>query len=152
VIAAANPDLRLLPGMTASLTLETARVSSVVKLPTAALRFRPTSAMFRAFGQPLPQGRVSTATAVAGPGAASASRPVEAVASGARSHAMIDEFFQPLAPIRTRAEAWTMKNGKLSAAPLEVGGSDGTWTELLSGDVHPGDELITGITVAPATR
>ena len=41
VISAANPDLRLLPGMTANVRITTDQRDSVLKLPNAALRFRP---------------------------------------------------------------------------------------------------------------
>ena len=41
VIDVANPDLRLKPGMTANVTFTTAEVASVLRLPNAALRFRP---------------------------------------------------------------------------------------------------------------
>lgn len=42
VISAANPDLQLLPGMTANVRITTDQRDSVLKLPNAALRFRPT--------------------------------------------------------------------------------------------------------------
>jgi HlyD family secretion protein len=41
VIAVGNPDLRLKPGMTANVTIETARRDGVLRVPNAALRFRP---------------------------------------------------------------------------------------------------------------
>jgi HlyD family secretion protein len=41
VIAAENPELKLFPGMTANVTICTARQDSVLKVPNAALRFRP---------------------------------------------------------------------------------------------------------------
>jgi len=41
VISAANPDLALLPGMTANVRVTVDSRSSVLKLPNAALRFRP---------------------------------------------------------------------------------------------------------------
>jgi len=41
VISAANPDLQLLPGMTANVRITTDTRDSVLKLPNAALRFRP---------------------------------------------------------------------------------------------------------------
>ncbi|MGH8616827.1 MAG: efflux RND transporter periplasmic adaptor subunit [Burkholderiales bacterium] len=44
VVSTANPDLRLLPGMTANVRIITARRESVLKVPNAALRFRPPSA------------------------------------------------------------------------------------------------------------
>ena len=42
IITAPNPELKLLPGMTASLTVETARRDDVLRMPAAALRLRPT--------------------------------------------------------------------------------------------------------------
>jgi HlyD family secretion protein len=41
VIAVANPDLKLRPGMTANASIITAQRSGVLKIPNAALRFRP---------------------------------------------------------------------------------------------------------------
>jgi HlyD family secretion protein len=42
VISAANPDLTLLPGMTANVRIITAQKDKALKVPNAALRFRPT--------------------------------------------------------------------------------------------------------------
>lgn len=55
VIDAPNPDLLLKPGMTATIDLETARRDNVLRIPNAALRFRPTDDMFSALGHPRPQ-------------------------------------------------------------------------------------------------
>ena len=41
VIAVDNPDMKLFPGMTANVRLVTDRLSGVLKVPSAALRFRP---------------------------------------------------------------------------------------------------------------
>ena len=41
VIEVANPELKLFPGMTANVTILTQRSENVLKLPNAALRFRP---------------------------------------------------------------------------------------------------------------
>ncbi len=58
VIDVPNPELRLKPGMTATVSIEIARKADVLRVPNAALRFRPTADMFTAFGQtPPPAGR-----------------------------------------------------------------------------------------------
>jgi HlyD family secretion protein len=44
VIDVPNPGLKLKPGMTAAVTIETARADDVVKVPNAALRFKPADA------------------------------------------------------------------------------------------------------------
>jgi multidrug resistance efflux pump len=41
VIAVDNPDMKLFPGMTANVRLVTERLSGAIKIPAAALRFRP---------------------------------------------------------------------------------------------------------------
>jgi HlyD family secretion protein len=51
VIDVANPELKLKPGMTANVTIEIARRSNVVRVPNAAIRFRPTPEIFAALGQ-----------------------------------------------------------------------------------------------------
>ena len=43
-----NPQLKLKPGMTATVSIEVARRNNVLRVPTAALRFRPTEMMFTA--------------------------------------------------------------------------------------------------------
>ena len=44
---APNPDLKLKPGMTANLNVEIARRDNVLRVPAAALRFRPTADLLR---------------------------------------------------------------------------------------------------------
>jgi HlyD family secretion protein len=51
IIAASNPDLRLKPGMTANVTVEVARRDHVLRVPAAALRFRPSDEVLAALGQ-----------------------------------------------------------------------------------------------------
>jgi HlyD family secretion protein len=41
IVSVENKDLKLLPGMTADVTIETMRKQNVLKIPAAALRFRP---------------------------------------------------------------------------------------------------------------
>ena len=69
VVDAPNPDLKLKPGMTATITLEIARRDNVPRIPNAALRFRPTPATFAALNQDVPAGLL------AGAGSGSSRRP-----------------------------------------------------------------------------
>lgn len=54
VVDVNNPDFRLKPGMTATLNVEVQRADDVIRVPAAALRFRPTSEMFELIKQPVP--------------------------------------------------------------------------------------------------
>jgi HlyD family secretion protein len=51
VIDVANPELKLKPGMTATVTIEVARRDDTLLVPAAALRFKPTPAMIAALGE-----------------------------------------------------------------------------------------------------
>ena len=71
VISAANPDLALLPGMTANVRITVDSRASALKVPNAALRFRPAGA------RPTPSraGRRARAQAGRRPGGAAVPRP-----------------------------------------------------------------------------
>ena len=55
VIDVPNPELKLKPGMTANVNVEIARRTDVMRVPNAALRFRPTPEMYTALGITPPQ-------------------------------------------------------------------------------------------------
>ncbi len=50
IISAPNPELKLKPGLTAHATIEVARRDGVLRVPAAALRFRPTEDLKRTLG------------------------------------------------------------------------------------------------------
>ena len=75
VIDAPNPELKLKPGMTATVTVEVARRENVTRIPNSALRFRPTPAMFAALGQPVPPELQVGRRAGAGGGPGGGARP-----------------------------------------------------------------------------
>jgi len=54
MIDVSNPELKLKPGMTATVTIEIARRDNVLRAPAAALRFRPTTEVLAALGQTSP--------------------------------------------------------------------------------------------------
>jgi HlyD family secretion protein len=93
VIDVPNPELKLKPGMTANVNVEIARRTDVVRIPNAALRFRPTNEIFAALGQTPPApgappgsggaGQGSTTSRGPLPGEGSAPEPVEGPAPAA---------------------------------------------------------------------
>src|SRR5947209_989490 len=54
IINVPNDDLKLKPGMTANLKVQIAKRTDVLRVPNAALRFRPTNDVFAALNQPVP--------------------------------------------------------------------------------------------------
>jgi HlyD family secretion protein len=149
VIDVANPDLKLRPGMTANITFIAAEKDNVLRVPNAAMRFRPTPEIFTAMGLPVPASvreAADRAKAGAGPGGAARSgggagtRPGGAGGPGAgggrgrpggRGDAPND-----------RRSVWLLRDGKPQTVSLRVGLSDGNLTELVEGDLKEGDALI----------
>lgn len=77
VIDVPNDQLKLKPGMTATVSIEIAKASNVLRIPNAALRFRPTNDIYAAIGQtpPEPGGRGGPGTRANARGTGSESRP-----------------------------------------------------------------------------
>ena len=47
---------------------------------------------------------------------------------------------------------WALRGGRPTAVPVDVGLEDDSFTEIVSGDLRPGDEVITAEQSPPATR
>jgi HlyD family secretion protein len=126
VVAVPNPDLKLFPGMTANVKILVERREQVLKIPNAALRFRPASPKGQA-------GQVSGDVAV---------RPAASAPAG-RGRA------GPGADQRAGATQtiWTLADGR-TPSPIQVrlGVTDGSYSELVQGDLAEGQEVIVGVT------
>jgi HlyD family secretion protein len=165
VIDVPNPQLKLKPGMTANVTIEVARRNDVVRLPSAATRFRPSPEVFAALGQPAPAeaqrggGTGSGRTAGARPPAvAPASNAVgtqgrvASVPSMTGGATTVDSLFGPLPTVETRGTVWVLVDKQLKPVRLRLGTSDGTNTEVLDGSALPvGAEVVTAVTLPAAS-
>ena len=121
VISAANPDLQLLPGMTANVRITTDRRASVLKLPNAALRFRPAgfSDQNAAGAAPAPSAAVDADT-----GQQLRARLVEVLKLDEQQQARLDplltELRQKLAAARNLPEADRAKAGERARSELRA--------------------------------
>jgi HlyD family secretion protein len=155
-----NPDLKLKPGMTANVSVEVAARDAVVRVPNAAIRFRPTADMFTAFGQTAPQIRAdqarpaseATPTAEAAPGEVLDGLLTQHDAGGAalKKATTIDALFGPLVVAETEGNVWVYQDHQLKPVRVRLGASDNQNTELVAGDLAPDAALVTGVTVAGA--
>jgi HlyD family secretion protein len=64
----------------------------------------------------------------------------------------IDALFAPLPTVETRGRTWLFVDGQLKPVNLRLGISDGSYTELLSGELQESMEVVTGVTGLTATR
>jgi HlyD family secretion protein len=64
----------------------------------------------------------------------------------------IDALFAPLPVVETRGRVWLFVNKELKPVNLRLGITDGTNTELVSGELQPGMEVVTGVVTNASTR
>jgi len=255
VIDVPNAQLKLKPGMTANVKVEIAKKSDALRVPNAALRFRPSTDVFAALNQQVPPEALNTGgrggrggqgrggnrgadTTTPAPGAPAAAPPAAAVPSAptpaapAQSNAgsgqptpsgssqggrggggrgfdparmmerfkgmspddqkafiarmkdrgqdtsafekempaaakapakgkvapatqsaqTIDALFAPLPSVESRGRAWLFMDHQLKPVNLRLGITDGTNTELLSGELQQNMEVVTGVTGLGPTR
>jgi HlyD family secretion protein len=158
VIDVPNGELLLKPGMTATVTVETANRENVLTVPNAALRFRPTAEMFAALGQAVPE--TTSRQRASGTGTASrsdhvrgATDPASHPASDAadwRDAKTIDAAFGPVPTPDAPARVWQYRDGRLVPVAIRTGLSDGTVTEVISGPLEEGSTVVTGVTLPGA--
>jgi HlyD family secretion protein len=127
VVSTANPDLKLKPNMTASLSFQIRASGDVLRIPNAALRFYPQRDQVRPEDHELLENR----TAAAG----------ETEETGNRSAADKAELRRK----RNRRHVWVQEGDLLRAVEVIIGISDSRNTEVVSGEVHEGDKVVTGI-------
>lgn len=136
VIDVENEDLRLRPGMTATTTIVWAEKDEALAIPNAAMRFKPPA-------------EVASAIASAAPAGPAASLSVTAASSGAPDPRARTRRpgggDKPDTPERT---LYVLRNGRPESVEIKTGLSDGTVTEVTSGDLKEGDLVIVEANVA----
>ncbi len=144
IVGAPNPDLKLLPGMTASLSFQVDERDNVIKLPNSALRFYPDAKYVRAEDLPILEGLASSQPTESEPSGDGESGDV--IAQSARERAEAQKK-------RSQRHVWVADGQKLRAVAVTVGLTDGRFSEVVSGELQPGQELVTGIQPkAPVVR
>jgi HlyD family secretion protein len=145
MIEVPNADLKLKPGMTAAVTIETGRAEDAIKVPNAALRFRPTAEAFQALGQKPPEPRQRAQGEFArGTQAGTNARGPQAGTDGQGQRRDRN------AGNGQRNTVWVLADNNLKRVPVQVGITDGTQTVVMNSDLTAGTRVVTGVTT-PST-
>ena len=115
-LAVSNPDIQLRPGMTATADITTSQKNNVLLVPNGALRFRPTKETDRGVAGALGPPRFTRG----GPRVANAGR-------GATQTLYVEQADGSIKPIEVR-----------------TGDTNGTLTEVVGGNLKPGQKVVTG--------
>jgi len=171
VIDVDNPDLALKPGMTANVTFVVAELEDTVRIPNAALRFRPAQELRQALialafpggrgggpggrggaggtaaGIPGGSGGPGTVPGAGGRGGDAPGPGGGGGAPGAGGWSGNGEAADP-----TRRTVWKLVEGRARPVRIKVGLTDGTTTALVEGELAPGDELVTEVLNPPKSE
>jgi HlyD family secretion protein len=131
VITVDNADLNLKPGMTANVSIIVASKSDVLKIPNAALRFRPSDKELGKSGTEQPAKGGSRPGGSAGGGA------------GPRKEGTLQGGQSGTRPAGQKSYAvWMLEDGKPKRVPVTIGISDGMFTEVAGGGLKDGQDVI----------
>jgi len=130
VVKAANPDLKLLPGMTAAISFQVDERKDVVKIPNSALRFYPLPKQVRKEDVPILEGTQL--------------KDDEQEAQQSETTLSAEERAENRRK-RNRRHVWVEEGDFLKAVEVVVGLTDSQFTEMVSGSLKAGDKLVIGV-------
>jgi HlyD family secretion protein len=155
IVNAPNPDQKLMPGMTANITVLVQKLDSVLVVPSKALRFTPDATYLAEYFKknPMPkrdgQGRPGVAQSGTGE-KTSGDRAAGQYGQGGN-------YGGPQGGAQAGSQGWKkpnvvwIKNGdKLHRKRVEIGSADASNTEIKSG-LEPGDTVIVSMTLPGST-
>jgi len=152
IIDFANPELKLFPGMTAYVTIPVAIAHDVLKVPNAALRYKPDLKPEEIKALYAQAGIVMAPPRAPGGGPAADQVPPAMQKGGANQK---KDVRAPMAPTDI-AVVWKMlPDNKLEPVQIRTGITDHTTTALtqvLKGELKEGDVLLTGASKAGGNR
>ncbi len=121
VIKADNPELKLLPGLTAVVSIYTFELKDILTLKTAALNFEPDPELLQQYQ--LQQGATPPQPGSEGPMSLNVNQK------------------PPEEPTQNGTMVWMEDNGRIHPVQVKTGNSDGIIVEILEG-LEQGDEVI----------
>lgn len=145
VVQVANDDLKLRPGMTANVTIQTLSREDVLKVPTAALRFNPSAFM--------PAEDAKTAKNAKTAGGANSQKGGGRMGPGGVGAVGPAGAVRGMVPKRDD-RVWILgSDGKPKAVIVKVGITDGQATEISGEGLSEGMQVLVGVedTKRPAT-
>jgi HlyD family secretion protein len=116
-----NADLALRPGMTATANITVRQTTNVLLVPNLALRFLP----------PVPEETARTRGTLI-------SRLFPRPPPASRPRDTIDIKSKP-------QHVWVLRDGQLLAVSVNTGSTDGIMTEITSGEITVGTEVVTDV-------
>lgn len=144
IIDVPNPDLKLLPGMTANITVMVDEVKDILKVPSTALRFSPPQEYIDAYEAGLPDSVKKMREMRAGSGRSGNTGGQGSM--GAPDGMTGQGGMRGSGMKRTFGTIWIKKGDSLIPHRVRTGVTDGLNTEVKGRNITEGDEVVLGMT------
>ncbi|MEA1951156.1 MAG: efflux RND transporter periplasmic adaptor subunit, partial [Planctomycetota bacterium] len=131
VIKAPNPDLKLMPGMTANISFRVEERKDVVRIPNEALRFFPKPSQVREEDKEILEGKTDEKKEEEDESGVVKSRSAADVAAAGKK--------------RHHRHVWVVDGDFLRAIEITLGVIGNNFSELIEGDIEPGRKLVSGV-------
>lgn len=151
IIDVPNRDMKLRPGMTATVSILIDKREDVLRVPSVAMQFQPPQEMLASLGEEKPAGGLDSTRmqrrgqqwAQRGEGQGQQWRPRDA--QGQPSWRRFGDDERGAAPHRKMVRLWILEHGKSLKSVTEFAGiSDNRYTEISGGELKEGDEVVIG--------
>jgi HlyD family secretion protein len=157
IVDVPNPELKLRPGMTATISIMVSRRDDVLRIPVLALRFQPTDDAAIVSDESAPQGDGPTTgnrsrDDQSGGGQRGGDRKERRMDRRPDEHGATPQMRETSGdgnePVRKQAsKIWLLESGnKLRSVMVQLGLNDNRYAELLGSKLKEGDVLVIGQT------
>jgi HlyD family secretion protein len=139
IVDVENPEMKLRPGMTATVSIVVGEAKNALRVSNSALRFQPPPEVMQAlFEEMRREMQAKRGQAANADGQQEGRSPQGNFQMGQGSGRMGSRS-------RDRARVWVQdETGKLKMVFIRTGVTDNTFTEITGGDIKEGQEVITG--------
>jgi len=161
IVEVPNPEEKLRPKMTANVTIDVATVQNVLRIPNAALRFKPpdqpeaaASGERRAGGSDTTSTTSTTSTASTSTTASAGAAPEQRQWGGrhrgggaAGAAGAFGSATNTASQAKKRPQTVYILGADKKLQPMQIrtGISDGHFTEVVDGPIKPGDQIVVGL-------
>lgn len=150
VIKSPNPDLKLLPGMTASLSFKVDERKDAIRIPNAALRFYPSNIFHvREQDRRILDGSLADSDSEGDDDFEDPDDPFTNDEQATNTLSVLQKA--EIKQKRRYRYVWIQDGDFLRGVKVLVGLDDGQHSELLEGDLKAGDKLVTGLKLPTMT-
>lgn len=141
ILTVDNPGERLRPQMTANVTIVVSRWEDALRVPNAALRFRPAETDTKAPASARPSMERAAADLPKGEGKGKGKGPAEGMKT-------LEAVSTPATPPLPQAVYVLGEDGEPKRTPIRAGATDGRYTVVAAGDLQEGATVVTGLATA----